>query len=1057
MVAYLALEGPTGRSRLAGLLWPDSKESTARNNLAQAIRRLKNASGAPIVDGDDAIALRCVSSDVEDLFRAVESGAYAAIAQLGHELLAGFDLDDCPDFDVWLRGARTRVKRAWMRGAEGALAEFEAAGDLTSAIPWAERIVEAEPLSEAGHLKLARLHLARGDASAAMSAYDTCKRTLARELGMKPSAAMLEVYRAIREGRPRPARGADALPTVALRPKWVGRADEWKRLQAAVDARGWACVDGEPGVGKSRLVRDFADRRGDVILVEGRPGDLDVPFSTLTRCLRPLGARHGAVLPPWARAELARVLPELLGDEELPVPSTRSKVRFFEAVSHVFARATTANTTLIVDDLQWVDDASWEILHDVANRATRGELTLRIVCAYRTAELGANIAKDLRDAESARHLEVFHLEPLGASEIAELVRSLDIGEVGARAGAIAEAARGIPLYALEIVRSIAESNKATDEREVELPDRVRDLIVRRLDRLGEAALRVARIMSVAGPEFDLDLASFVLQASSLDLVDPLAELERAQVAEGTRFLHDVVAEAVRDNLPKAVREHLHAKTGEHLASKGADPARIAQHLEAGGRGAEAAPYLVKAGTAARGMSRIAEAGSFYDRASVLYERAGDMECASEALYLRSRSLMGTQADAIVERLERMARTDRDKARALCTRANVALELGRWDEARDAAKRAHPLARASGETLVTAESVQAWLDADIRTNRLEEAQEAFVIFRDASALLSDDPEAIAAILFYEAELFALADRHREAIAKFQEALALLERWGQLPHGKGGILAFVARSLLPLGRVDEASSCITQARTCVADATGAVQATGFVQLSHAAVLLARNDARGALDALERVPASMKEITATARTLAAEARVLVGEIDDGARELTEIARDETSDARARSAAAVASARITALRGAHVPEKITEVIDRFGSPEQGASLSCFRARGATEASDRLFETIFEVARSLELAPLEARAHAWRGDVRLATGRLEEAAADATAACRAVEQGVLWGLDAELALSVRARLDAGHRDAFRAYISAPHIQPAEIAARSVVSAFPHRAVLGGR
>ena len=55
LVAYLAVEGATTRSRIAGLLWPDSKESTARNNLAQAVRRLRSAAGAPVIAGDETV------------------------------------------------------------------------------------------------------------------------------------------------------------------------------------------------------------------------------------------------------------------------------------------------------------------------------------------------------------------------------------------------------------------------------------------------------------------------------------------------------------------------------------------------------------------------------------------------------------------------------------------------------------------------------------------------------------------------------------------------------------------------------------------------------------------------------------------------------------------------------------------------------------------------------------------------------------------------------------------------------------------------------------------
>src|SRR5688572_15026380 len=115
LVAYLAVEGTTSRSRIAGLLWPDSKEATARNNLAQAIRRLRTASGTSVIVGDESVELREVTTDVADLLMAVHEGRFADAAGLGGELLEGYDLDGLPDFEPWLKGARGHVQRAWAR------------------------------------------------------------------------------------------------------------------------------------------------------------------------------------------------------------------------------------------------------------------------------------------------------------------------------------------------------------------------------------------------------------------------------------------------------------------------------------------------------------------------------------------------------------------------------------------------------------------------------------------------------------------------------------------------------------------------------------------------------------------------------------------------------------------------------------------------------------------------------------------------------------------------------------------------------------------------------
>lgn len=979
LVTYLALEGPTSRSRIAGLLWPESKESTARNNLAQAIRRLRQGSGAAIVDGETAVELRDVTTDAGDLLRFVEQGAFERAARLGWDLLSGFDLDECADFDVWLRGARGRTKLSWIRAAEEEIQRAERSGDLAQASGWAARIVEAEPLSEAAYLRVARIHLERGDASAAMAIYDTCKRTLARELGMKPSAAMLEVYRTIRDGKPRtPARnaGQDPLPVQVLRPKWVGRANEWARLEAVYEAREIAVIEGEAGVGKSRLVRDFAAKKGLVLLVEGRPGDPDVPFSTLARSLRTLALAQRRELPPWARAELARVVPELLEDDEVGVTSTRSKLRFFEAVAHVLAMVAAArDISLVLDDLQWFDGASAEVLLWIADRAARRELALHVFAAHRAGELPEDIVAILGRADSSGQVHFMRVEPLGPAEMTELVESLGLPMLNGRARSIAEACRGVPLYALEIVRSIVDANAPLDGAQVALPDRVRGLLRRRLDRLGESARRLARVMSVAGPEFDLELAAFVLDVSAFDLIEPLTELERAQVIAGKRFAHDLLADAVREALPEALREHIHSKTADHLAKSAVDPARIAQHLEAAGRGAEAAPFLVRAGNAARGLSRIADGIALYDRAARLFEAAGDLKSASQALYLRSRSLMGPEAADVVARLERFARTDAERARALCTRANVALEAGDLEQAREAGKRAYPLALAAGDALVAAESVQAWLDADLRSGRIEDAEQALRVFKEASDALSEDPEAVAAILYYEADLAALRDDHHAAIAKFEETLAFLDRWGQLLHGQGGIYSHLTGSYLAIGRVEDAARCIERAEQCLESTIGATQAYAHFHLARGVLLQRRGDLQGAVAAVELVREHAEHrMVLAARQLAAEVRVELGSLDDAELELTTIAEDPRGNARTRAAAALAQARIARLRSTPIPATVVRTIEDLGGPVQIATLRCLQASEVDAiGADALLEAAARTARDLRLPPLEADVQASR------------------------------------------------------------------------------------
>ncbi len=95
LLAVLALDGPTPRSRLAGLLWPDSPEDAARANLRQRLKRLRTALGDELVIPDDILRLRPdVLVDAVQLESLAFTGEYSAALKLEGELLAGFDFDD---------------------------------------------------------------------------------------------------------------------------------------------------------------------------------------------------------------------------------------------------------------------------------------------------------------------------------------------------------------------------------------------------------------------------------------------------------------------------------------------------------------------------------------------------------------------------------------------------------------------------------------------------------------------------------------------------------------------------------------------------------------------------------------------------------------------------------------------------------------------------------------------------------------------------------------------------------------------------------------------------
>jgi len=173
LFAWLAVEGPTARGRLAGLLWPDSTSAAARNSLRQRLHKLRQQLGFDLIVGRETLALADgVEHDLE--------GA--------DQLLAGVALEAGGDLAGWLEEQRhLRRARAAALLVERADAA-ERAGDWPGAIVHAAELVALDPLSEAAHRRVVRLHYLAGDRAAALLAFDRCERMLKDEVGARPDA-----------------------------------------------------------------------------------------------------------------------------------------------------------------------------------------------------------------------------------------------------------------------------------------------------------------------------------------------------------------------------------------------------------------------------------------------------------------------------------------------------------------------------------------------------------------------------------------------------------------------------------------------------------------------------------------------------------------------------------------------------------------------------------------------------------------------------------------------------------------------------------------------------
>jgi DNA-binding SARP family transcriptional activator/tetratricopeptide (TPR) repeat protein len=653
--ALVAADGrPLSSDFLIDAIWGDRPPTSGVGSLQAHISRLRRHIGTDALVWQAPSYRLVVARDEVDAWRfeRLADEGRAALdaddAELGRKLLLeadglwrGVALPEVREIDPF-RGVASRLEERRLVAAEDRFEAELALGRHELVVGELAEAVIAQPFREVLRSQLALALYRSGRQAEALRSISSARTTFAEELGISIGAELGKLEVAILDHDPTLDRAPPPARTTAsalrqrdpLSMPLVGRKTELETLAAALDeaAVGQASVivEGAPGVGKTRLLEAFTSAAGDVGAMTawgtGYEGSAAPPWWPWLRILEAI-----VDMVPTASCEALERL--LHPSDEGAVVSAGLRFELHEAVRRALSLAAADRRLVIVlDDLQWADEASLELLAHLS-RTVEQERILFVV-GLRDLEIGLSnpVTRVLGELSRRRNSRRIQLGPLTGAEIAALLSDeagVDLPDEVATA--INRRAEGNAFFALELWRDYHDRGFSPEQSlPCTVPAALADVVRQRLDRLPAATRDLLHVAAVIGRNVDsaLLLRAAAREADAFDDLEPAFAHrfldEEASSPGHFRFVHPLVRDVLLNEITTLQEARLHLRVADALEQRAgmsdAEAEIVAEHLYAArslGVGSRAAVALQRAAGVAIRRSAYATAEDMLDRSALL--------------------------------------------------------------------------------------------------------------------------------------------------------------------------------------------------------------------------------------------------------------------------------------------------------------------------------------------------------------------------------------------------------------------------------------------------------
>jgi len=591
---------------------------------------------------------------------------------------------------------------------------------------------------------------------------------------------------------------------------FVGRKEELKKLREdlkKVKKEGvkTLLIEGEAGVGKTSLVsklKPFVQELGFKFLSGSCQSETSDPYLPFKEAFTEYVESEAQQQQSTSMAFIGASNEGKVQDKNLF--DAKKEETFYETTNYIKEIAEEDPLVVFLDDLQWVDRATLDILAYMDDKL--GGSPVFFIGAYRPEDLSENhhLLEMMHRLGRKNRIDKLELEPLTYKDTEETVRGV-LGEEEVPeyfVDRLHRKTKGNPLFIKESLRQMVEEGTVDPEKneypksedDFSFSELVHDVIERRIKRLDDETIKIIELGSVIGKDIPFDLLSKTADIDEIDLLDHIDILIGNQLwnedpsDETFYFSHDLIQETVHKSIKKLKRKLLHkrvAKNIEKIYQHELDGwySDLARHHRGAEKYSDALDYYLKAGKRAEEVYAHEDAIEMYKKSLSLVDKVEDSKTTRIDIWekLADAYMILGRYDESREFLDKIFEHDEgsvDSLRAYRKKSTTWLEQGRWDNASESIETALDI-DISGESaqkeICKLKSNKGWVQ--MRLGEYDRAQEIFQEVKKMSERLGED-KLIAKSSHNLGSLNYMIENLDEAISFFEEAIEILEELGEI---------------------------------------------------------------------------------------------------------------------------------------------------------------------------------------------------------------------------------------------------------------------------------------